>query len=87
MEKILENVIRKLIFKKYPFLYDVNVKDLFGDIKGYPSLLGTSFICNLKSKECLESSKQEEIDTEIKTLFKIIHIKENTMENYYILIK
>ena len=77
MEEIFERLIRKIIFKKYPFLYEVKVKDLFEDIKGHPSLLGSSFVCEIKSEKCLKTSQQEEIDTEIKSLFSITYPIEN----------
>lgn len=72
MEELLENVVRKLIFKKYPYLYDVEVKDLFSDIPNLSSRLGSIYSCRIKSKECLPAKKQMEINDEIKTIFSML---------------
>ena len=72
MEEQLERVIRVLIFKKYPYLYDVNVEDLFGDTPRLSSHLGSIYSCNIKSEECLSVKKQMEIDGEIKTIFSML---------------
>lgn len=73
MEELLENVIRKVIFKKYPFLYYVEVEDTFSDLPNLSGLLGTLYTCRLKSEKCLSSEEQMEIDTEVKTIFKMLY--------------
>jgi hypothetical protein len=72
MEELLENVVRKLIFKKYPYLYDVKVEDRFNDIPNLKFMVGSEYACYLKSEECLPAKKQMEIDTEVKLLFEML---------------
>ena len=72
MEEQLERLIRKLIFKKYPYLYDVEIEDLFGDTPNLVSFMGANYICRFKSKKCLDSKIQVEIDREVKLYFEML---------------
>ena len=66
MEKNLESLIRTIIFKKYPSLYEVSISDLMGE---YDNWRNTRFICKFKSDECLSMEEQMDIDSEVKLLF------------------
>ena len=72
MEELLENVVRKLIFKKYPYLYEVKVEDSFSDVPNLKFMVGSEYACYLKSEECLPAKKQMEINDEIKTIFSML---------------
>ena len=72
MEEQLVRVIRILIFKKYPYLYEVKVEDKFSDITNLKFMVGSEYACYLKSEECLPAKKQMEIDTEIKLLLEML---------------
>jgi hypothetical protein len=72
MEKIFELLVKKIIFKKYPYLKKVNVRDMFEDVDRMESFKGTSYQCLLDTEECLSSKLQMEIDKEIKTLFSMV---------------
>ena len=69
MEDKLEILIRQIIFEQYPSLYEVEVED---HMKELESFAGTSYICRLKSDNCLKPKEQMEIDKEIKFLFSMI---------------
>lgn len=69
MEEQLERVIRILIFKKYPYLYEVEVKDPFLGISSMSTFYGSSYHCYFKTEECLSTKKQMEIDKEVKLIF------------------
>jgi hypothetical protein len=71
MEEQLEIIIKKIIFKKFPSLFRVSVKDLMGD---WYSVSKTSYICRFDSDECLSSKEQMEIDTEVKLLFTMVNV-------------
>lgn len=64
MKEKLESIIKRIIFKKYSSLYDVNIEEVKNN----------SFFCYFKSDECLEPKKQMEIDTEVKMLFSILSV-------------
>ena len=66
----IENVIRRIVTPKYPFITEFEVKDLFSDMYDFtPSMLGKIYAVDITTSECLDSNKQMEIDTEIKNLF------------------
>jgi hypothetical protein len=67
----IENIVRKIILKKYPLLTDVSIEDMYGD-SSLTSMLGSSFICKFKSDECLSEKEHMTIDTEVKTLFEML---------------
>ena len=67
----LKTVIKKLIIPQYPELTEFEVKDLW-EGGGYDSWLGLNYTVDITTSECLSSKKQMEIDTEIKTLFKML---------------
>jgi len=69
MENQIESVIKSIIFKKYPSLYEVKIKDLMGY---YEPLRNKTFVCNFKSDECLSMKEQMDIDTEVKFLFNML---------------
>ena len=69
MENKLETLIKKIIFKKFPSLYEVEVEDQMKDLKSFSK---TSYVCRIKSYECLTEKEQMEIDSEIKFLFSMI---------------
>jgi hypothetical protein len=70
MENKIENLIRKIVFTKYPSLTDVSAEDSF---KNSPLLsLGSKYTCKITSDRCLSAEEQMEIDSEVKTLFKMI---------------
>jgi hypothetical protein len=70
MEKIIENIIRKVIFKKFPTLIDVHVSDMY---KGSSHMKqGHYYNCQMKTDKCLDISEMNEIENEIKMLFKMM---------------
>jgi len=69
MEEKLESVIKSIIFKKYPSLYEVSISDL---MEKYDNWRNTRFVCKFKSDECLSMKEQMEIDTEVKFLFSML---------------
>jgi len=71
MEEQIEIIINKIIFKKFPSLLRVSVKDLMGD---YVHASPSSYICRFDSDECLSSKEQMEIDTEVKLLFTMVNV-------------
>ena len=75
MEEQLEIIIKKIIFKKYPSLFEVRIKDLMSDME---SLSKSSYICSFDSDECLSSKEQMEIDTEVKLLFTMVNEPTNS---------
>jgi hypothetical protein len=67
----IETVIKKLIMPQYPELTKFEVRDLFADeIIDY--WLETSYIVEFDTSECLNSKKQMEIDTDVKSLFTML---------------
>jgi hypothetical protein len=75
MENQIESVIKSILFKKYPSLYEVKIKDLMGY---YEPLRNKTFVCNFKSDECLSTKEQMEIDTEVKFLFSMLGPQSNS---------
>jgi hypothetical protein len=67
----IKTVIKKLIMRQYPELTEFEVRDLFAD-DNIESWLGTNYVVDFYTSECLTSKKQMEIDTEVKTLFKML---------------
>lgn len=61
-----------IIFKKYPSLTKVQVNDLFRLRDYSPTFLNKSYTCKFKSDECLSTEEQMDIDTEVKTIFKML---------------
>ena len=72
MEERLENLIQKIIFKKYPSLTKVQVNDLFKLLDFSPTVLNKKYTCKFISDECLSSKEQMNIDTEVKTILKML---------------
>jgi len=70
MEKIIENIIRKVIFKKFPSLVDVGVADMYQGVSHMKQ--GHYYICLMKTDKCLDLSEMTEIENEIKMLFKMM---------------
>ena len=67
----IKNVIEHLIMPRYPELNKFEVRDLFADeIIDY--WLETSYIVEFETSECLNPKKQMEIDTDVKSLFKML---------------
>jgi len=65
MISAVKKLINNLVLKEYPFLYNVKVSR---------EDLGGLYYCKFTSDECLSSEKQIEIDTFVKTLFKMASI-------------
>ena len=74
MEKKLENLIRKIIFKKYPMLEDVQVVDEFEGLHNLKFMTDSSWVCRLQSEECLTDKQHMEIDREVKNLFSMLAV-------------
>jgi hypothetical protein len=74
MEKKLENLIKKIIFKKYPMLEDVQVVDEFEGLLNLKFMTDSSWVCRLKSEECLTDKQHMEIDREVKNLFNMLAV-------------
>lgn len=71
----LKRVIDKIILPKYSNLVDVRVSDLFedyGQFKHQEHLLGSTFSVEFTTDKCLDVNEMVEIDTEVKTLFKML---------------
>lgn len=79
MEDIIENLIRKVIIKKYPFLTHVEVVDTFSELPNLRYMTGNNYVCRFKSDECLSEKEHMEIDTEVKKLFKMLDIKSSNI--------
>lgn len=79
MEEIIENVIRKVIIKKYPFLTLDKVVDKFSDLPNLRYMTGNLYVCRFKSDECLSEKEHMEIDTEVKNLFKMLGFESNNI--------
>jgi hypothetical protein len=75
MKREIESVVKLIIFKKYPSLYEVKVEDL---MESHESFRNQSFVCKIKSDECLSMKEQMEIDTEVKFLFSMLGPKSNS---------
>ena len=67
----IETVIKKLIMPQYPELTKFEVRDLFAD-EYIESWLGNNYVVDFYTSECLSTKKQMEIDSEVKTLFKML---------------
>ena len=67
----IENVIKKLIIPNYSKIINFEVKDLFEN-EGIDSWLGNKYIVDFTTSECLSPKEQMEIDTDVKTLFKML---------------
>ena len=79
MEESLEKLIRKVLFKKYPFLTDVLIEDGFSDLPNLSFMLGENYVCRFNSDKCLSSEEQMDIDTEVKHFFTMLSpISKNT---------
>jgi len=70
----IEKVISKIIIPQHPELLEFEVKDLFEDMYdlGTPlgqQMLGRQYVVEFITSECLDTKKQMEIDTEVKSLF------------------
>ena len=72
MEESLEKLIRKVLFKKYPFLTNVSIEDRFSDLPNLSFMLGENYVCRFNSDKCLSSEEQMDIDTEVKLFFTML---------------
>lgn len=63
-----ENIIRKLILRKYPVITDVKVKDRY-EKWGYP-FEGSSFYVLYKTDECLTYKLSQKIDNETQLIIR-----------------
>ncbi len=70
MEKRIELLIRKILFKKYPYLTDVNVEDRH--LHGMKSHMGYVYECYFKTEKCLDEQECMEIDSDVKSLYKMV---------------
>ena len=71
----LKRVIDRLIMPKYSELVDVTVSDLFEgytQFKHQSHLLGTTYSVEFTTNRCLDMKEMVEIDTEVKTIFKLM---------------
>lgn len=76
MEDKIKHVIERIMMKQYPVITGVeSVKDAYINLaKAHPSFLGWKYNTFLYTSECLDSKTMMEIDTEIKTLYKMMGI-------------
>lgn len=78
----IQHLIEKVILKKFPFLLNVEVVDLFDDGEGPNSLSGRindvlrgfSYVANFETDKCLSTKEMEMVDTEVKILFRMMSI-------------
>jgi len=70
MEKKIELVIRKIIFKKYPYLIDVYVEDANLYVKKIQ--MGYIYDCYFTTDKCLTEQECMVIDTEVKMMYKLL---------------
>jgi hypothetical protein len=70
MEKLLQNLIERVMLKKYDYLINVNVGDLFDDVD--ENRKNVHYIAEFETSRCLESEEMMKIDTEVKDLFKMV---------------
>jgi len=82
----IEKVINRIIIPQHPELTEFEVKDLFDDMydSGTPlgqQMLGRQYVVEFITSECLDSKKQMEIDTEVKSLFMMLSPSVNTLHN------
>ena len=55
----------------YPELTEFEVRDLFAD-DNLESWVGNNYVVDFYTSECLSTKKQMEIDTDVKSLFKML---------------
>jgi hypothetical protein len=79
MEDKIKYVIERIIMKQYPVITGVeSVRDVFSNLgKAHSSFLGWQYRVFLHTSECLDNNTMMEIDTEIKTIFKMMGIMPN----------
>lgn len=78
----IQHLIEKVILKKFPFLLNVEVVDLFDDGEDPNSLSGRindvlrgySYVANFDTDKCLSTEEMEMVDTEVKILFRMMSI-------------
>lgn len=79
MEDKIKYLIERIIMKKYPVVTGVEkVRDVFSNRGNlHASWLGWQYRVFLYTSECLDNNTMMEIDTEIKTIFKMMGITPN----------
>jgi hypothetical protein len=70
-------VVKKLIMSKYPEITNFKIKDLFEEIHGSYNILGSHYIAEFTTSECLSTKQQMEIDIEIKSLLIMLSPEDN----------
>ncbi len=76
-----ENLIRKVILKRYPVITDVKVEDQLEGM-GYP-FMGSSYVVLYTTDECLPDKIQQSIDNDTKLLVKYFPIEDNPFTKDY----
>lgn len=79
MEDKIKYVIERIIMKQYPVITGVeSVNDVFSNLgKAHSSFLGWKYKVYLHTSECLGHNTMMEIDTKIKSIFKMMGITTN----------
>ena len=72
-----ENIIRKVIFRKYPVLSDVVIEDEYEGFGNVRWFVGESYKVLYKTDECLDEELQKQIDKETKLLIKYFPNQDN----------
>jgi hypothetical protein len=79
MTEKYENLIRKVMLRKYPVITDARVKDRY-EGWGYP-FIDYSYIVYYNTDECLPKEMMQKIDEETKTLIKYFPKDGNPITN------
>lgn len=76
--QIVDNLIKRLVFPKYPKLIDIE------DIEHFSSgFRGDSYFVNIVTSECLSMGEQVEVDTLVKQLFKMASLDSANKSNSF----
>jgi hypothetical protein len=73
-EEKIQHLIEKVILKKFPFLVNVEVVDLFNGDTYFDFMGGYSYVANFETDKCLSTEEMEMVDTEVKVLFRMMSI-------------
>lgn len=81
MKETIKNIIESIIVKKFPEIVSVDEVDDISDTYGLENLEHNYHI-SLTTSECLSSKKMMDIDSEVKTLFSMLGLKNSNPFSY-----
>ena len=83
-EEKIQHLIEKVILKKFPFLINVEVSDLFYGDTHFDFMGGYSYVANFETDKCLSTEEMEMVDTEVKVLFRMMSITSKGETNRFL---